>query len=151
MNNMINENNQWINEVWNKIKEKLGHTVEEIGITFPHLSRDGKYEDMKDTDIYWWTNGFWPGIMWLMYTGTKDDKYKTTAEALEKELDKALYGYKGLHHDVGFMWLTSAVADYRLTGNEESKIRGQIAASVLASRYNIKGKYIRTWNGDKKC
>lgn len=148
---MVNENKQWLDEVWSKIEEKLAYTSKEIGVAFPHLSRDGKFDDMNKSDIYWWTNGFWPGIVWLMYVGTKDEKYKTLAEDLEKELDRALYGYTGLHHDVGFMWLTSAVANYRITGNEESKKRGQIAASILASRFNIKGKYIRAWNGDKKC
>jgi unsaturated chondroitin disaccharide hydrolase len=146
--NMVIQNNQWIDEVWNKIEKKINYTTDDIGIAFPHLSRDGKYDDMNKSDIYWWTNGFWPGIMWLMYVGTKNEKYKTKAETLEKEIDKALYGYTGLHHDVGFMWLTSSVANYRLTGNEQSKVRGQIAASILASRYNIKGKYIRAWNKD---
>ena len=147
---MENENKAWVDEVWGKIQKKLSHTTQEIGVAYPHVSTDGKYDDMKEIDKYWWTNGFWPGIMWLMYLGTKEEKYKMNAEAIEKELDKALYGYEGLHHDVGFMWLTSAVANYRITGNKESKTRGEIAASFLASRYNIKGKYIRAWNGDNK-
>ena len=44
------------------------------------------------------------------------------------------------------MWLHSAVADYRLTGSEEAKVRGLNAASVLAGRYNPNGKFIRAWN-----
>ena len=56
-----------------------------------------------------------------------------------KRIDKALHGFMGLHHDTGFMWLHSAVADYRLTGSEESKVRGIMAANVLAGRYNPKG------------
>ncbi|MDD4690509.1 MAG: glycoside hydrolase family 88 protein, partial [Eubacteriales bacterium] len=36
--------------------------------------------------------------------------------------------------------------DYRITGDEKAKSRGMHAASLLASRYNIKGNYIRAWN-----
>ena len=44
------------------------------------------------------------------------------------------------------MWLHSAVADYRLTGNEQSRVRGLMAASILAGRFNPVGGYIRAWN-----
>ena len=54
--------------------------------------------------------------------------------------------YYGLHHDVGFMFVPSAVADYRLTGNEESRKTALHAASLLAGRFNAKGNYIRAWN-----
>ena len=81
-----------------------------------------------------------------MYHATGKELYKERAEVMEKHLDKALHGFIGLHHDTGFMWLHSAVADYRLTGSEESKIRGLTAASVLAGRYNPQGRFIRAWN-----
>ena len=44
------------------------------------------------------------------------------------------------------MWLHSAVADYRLTGNTKSLQRGLHAANILAGRYNPKGHFIRAWN-----
>jgi unsaturated chondroitin disaccharide hydrolase len=46
------------------------------------------------------------------------------------------------------MWLHSAVANYRLTGNEKSRTRGMHAANLLAGRYNPRGKFIRAWNDD---
>ncbi len=68
---------------------------------------------------------------------------------MEDKLDGAFDRYTGLHHDVGFMWLLSAVADYRLTGNERSQARGLHAAHLLAGRYNPRGKFIRSWNRDR--
>jgi len=41
------------------------------------------------------------------------------------------------------------VASYKLTGNDKSRRRAMLAASTLASRFNIKGQFIRAWNGDK--
>ena len=68
------------------------------------------------------------------------------AAETEEKLDQALYGFTGLHHDVGFMWLHSAVADWRLTGSAKSRDRGLMAASVLAGRFNPGGGFIRAWN-----
>lgn len=138
---------QWVKDVWDKTEKKLSVTsrtaAEDV---LAYTTRDGSF--VNDFNVHWWTNGFWPGIMWLMYHATKDEHYKKRAEHLEKVLDKALHGFDGLHHDVGFMWLLSSVANYRITGNEESKRRGLIAASVLMSRYNPVGRFIRAWNGD---
>lgn len=140
----------WVNEIWEKIEKKLSYTSKNTAPDiFAYTTRDGKFID-KNGYIYQWTNGFWPGIMWLMYAGTKDNSYKEIGEALEEKLDEALYGFEGLHHDVGFMWLPSSVANYRLTGNEQSKKRGLIAAAYLASRYNPAGKFIRAWNGQEE-
>ena len=61
-------------------------------------------------------------------------------------MEKDLSGFVGLHHDVGFQYLHTAVADYRLTGDEKAKIMGLHAASLLAGRFNPTGNFIRAWN-----
>ena len=84
----------------------------------PFSSPDGLHDDMSgDENIGWWTNGFWPGMMWLMYYATRDTKYMDAAQYAEKALDKALTNAPRLDHDAGFMWHLSAGADYRITGN----------------------------------
>ncbi len=87
-----------------------------------------------------WVNGFWPGILWLLYIMSKDPEYAKKAKRLEKKLDQALYltneGFEGLHHDVGFMWVPVSVASYRLTGDRDSRRRALIAADYLAARWN---------------
>lgn len=145
---MIQGNDRvWANEFWNKLRNKIAKNTPIIGATFPYSAQDGKYEEFaKDDDIAFWTNGFWPGILWLMYNETGDNIYKDTAERCEELLDEALHNFDALLHDVGFMWQLSAVANYRLTGNNRSRQRGLIAASILSARYNIKGKVIRAWN-----
>jgi unsaturated chondroitin disaccharide hydrolase len=141
------DNQTWVNEIWAKLQTKMSAEVDRIGVKIPYIPEGGQYkEDKGETDIYWWTNGFWPGMLWQMYHATGEEKYKTAAEGVELRLDAAFDGYEGLHHDVGFMWLHSAVANYRLTGNTRSKTRGLHAANLLAGRYNPRGKFIRAWN-----
>ena len=140
----------WVEQTYQKIKEKISAECERVGDKIPYIAEDGVYkEDKAETDIVWWTNGFWPGILWQMYHAEKTGKFKTAAEGVEAKLDRALEIYTGLHHDVGFMWLHSAVADYRLTENERSKARALHAAHLLAGRYNPRGKFLRSWNRDR--
>lgn len=120
------------------------------GDKIPYIARNGYYDtDMKCEKLSWWTNGFWAGLLWQMYHETGDDLYKTTAQRTEFWLDEALVSFVGLHHDVGFMWQLSAVADYTLTGNERSRERALHAATLLAGRFNLNGRFIRAWNLDK--
>ena len=144
-----NERKQWTNEIFEKLDHKLSIQAARLGDLIPYVTTEGKYQDMGEKDIVWWTNGFWAGMMWQMYHATKKEIYKKTAESNEERLDAAFDKYTGLHHDVGFMWLHTAVANYRLTGNERSKARGLHAAHLLAGRYNPRGKFIRSWNRDR--
>ena len=148
--NLNQENQKWVDETFEKIKTKLSAACDRIGDKIPYIAENGVYqEDKAETDIVWWTNGFWPGILWQMYHATGEEKYKIAANGVEDKLDNAFDVYTGLHHDVGFMWLHSAVANYRITGNERSKARGLHAAHLLAGRYNPRGKFIRSWNRDR--
>ncbi|MDR1539459.1 MAG: glycoside hydrolase family 88 protein [Clostridiales bacterium] len=147
--NLKREDAVWAAETFEKIKVKMLAECKRVGTNIPFVPRDGKYHDLDGPEgIYWWTNGFWPGMLWQMYNATREEIYKETAIGVELRLDEALNGFEHLHHDVGFMWLHSAVADYRLTGSKESLNRGLHAATLLAGRFNPGGKYIRAWNGE---
>lgn len=120
----------------------------------PATAIDGVHDDRSDTSrewnpddgLNWWTNGFWGGMLWMMYHATGKEEYAQAARISEEKMDQCFEQYYGLHHDVGFMWIPTAVADYRLTGNEDSRRRGMHAANLLAGRFNPVGKFIRAWN-----
>jgi unsaturated chondroitin disaccharide hydrolase len=137
---------QWVEEAWRKSVEKIGRTSVRIGATFPHISLTGQYDA---TSAQWWTSGFWPGLLWLIYRETKDEKLREYAASCEEQLDVVLDEFYQLSHDIGFMWSLSAVAQYKLVGTEESKRRGLIAASHLAGRFNLKGRFLRAWPDSK--
>ena len=137
---------EWAEAVFEQLSAKIKAECNRLGSSIPYISRNGRYRDLDSPEgIYWWTNGFWPGMLWQMYHAAGDALYRKTAEAIEKRLDEALEGFEGLHHDVGFMWLHTAVADYRLSGSLDSRRRALHAANILAGRYNPAGKFIRAW------
>lgn len=144
----------WLDSVVKKIYGKLEWVSEKSRDKIPYTTMEGIHDDYNNSNrenrindgINWWTNGFWGGMMWLMYHESGDQKYAEIARFSEEKLDQCFQDFYGLHHDVGFMWLPTAVADYRLTGNAESRKRGLHAANFLAGRFNPVGKYIRAWN-----
>jgi len=141
---------EWARKIFEKLIIKLAAECERNQDSIPYIPANGRYHDLEKSEgIYWWTNGFWTGMLWQMYNATKEDLFRKTAERVEIRLDEALEGFEGLHHDVGFMWLHTSVANYRLTGNADSRRRGLHAANILAGRYNPAGKFIRAWNGDR--
>lgn len=126
---------QYLEELFEKIEKKVEAECQRLDDKIPYWTTNGAYEiDYGEKDIYWWTNGFWPGILWKMYHATGKKMYREKAEIMEKRLDEALHGFIGLHHDTGFMWLHSAVADYRLTGSRDARVRGLMAANILAGK-----------------
>ena len=102
-----------------------------------------------ELDPAWWTNGFWPALMILMYDATGREQYLKTAHNAMNMLDAAFSEYDALNHDMGFMWDISAGYDYRLTGNKKERNRFLLAASLLMSRFNNNGRFIRAWNGSE--
>ena len=151
----MNSNQEWVGEALEKVREKMQRVSEKNRDKIPYTTgADGSYDDRSDErrgwgmddGLNWWTNGFWGGIMWLLYQDTGEERYREIAGISERKLEKCFDQYYGLHHDVGFMYLPTAVADYRLTGNEEGRRIGMHAANLLAGRFNPVGKFIRAWN-----
>ena len=145
MKNYIAGYENWINDTWDKLDKKLGKIAIKSREKLPYTTINGTHNDMQEKDVTWWTNGFWGGLMWLMYVGTGNEEYKKTAERSEELLDKAFEKTDSLHHDVGFMWNLTSGANFRLTGNQKSKNRLNIATAFLCSRYNVDGGFIRAW------
>ncbi|MCM1135676.1 MAG: glycoside hydrolase family 88 protein [Clostridium sp.] len=141
---------EWLEDVYQKLTVKMKAECERIGTKIPYSPQDGKYTDMAEAfpgGIGFWTNGFWPGMLWQMYSATGDEIYKTTAEGVEERLAETIDTFENLDHDIGFLFLPSAVANYRKTGNKDARRRGLHAANLLAGRFNPVGKFIRAWNG----
>jgi unsaturated chondroitin disaccharide hydrolase len=151
---MIKEKDQqWLDRVIEKIFDKMDWVSEKSRDKIPYTTVNGIHDDKSapgeqraDDGLNWWTNGFWGGMMWQMHHETGDAKYAGIAQISEERMDRCFADYYGLHHDVGFMWLPTAVTNYKVTGNEESRKRGLHAANLLAGRFNPVGRFIRAWN-----
>ena len=144
---IIADNKEWIDGVWAKLDAKMSKTAVKSRNKLPSTSVNGVHNDCSGKYIQNWTNGFWGGLMWLMYEATKNEDYKLTALKSEELMDECFKHVEELHHDVGFMWHILAGANYRLTGDMAARNKNIFCAMSLASRYDATGNYIRSWNG----
>lgn len=133
----------WTEEAWNKVNDKVKRTAERIGARFPHAVHGGQYVLERP---HWWTAGFWPGLLWLLYRENRHEPFRQIAEQCERELDRVIFDYDTLDHDIGFMWMLTSLARYKLLGDQDARRRALLAATLLAGRYNPQGKFIRAWN-----
>ena len=133
----------WAKSTMERILSKLEKTAPVIGARFPHVTNGGEFDEKLP---HWWTNGFWPGILWLAYMQNKDEKYADIASKIEEKMDVVLDEFDLVDHDAGFIWMLSSGANYMLNGNKKSRTRLLKAASFLSSRFNLKGNFIRAWN-----
>lgn len=149
-----NTSDIWVSDTIKNIENKMELVSEKSKNKIPYTTINGVHDDRSSRDIKfasndginWWCNGFWGGIMWQMYNITGLKHYADIANNSEKKLDQCFFDYSGLHHDVGFMWLPTAVTNFKITENAESRKRGMHAANLLAGRFNTAGNYIRAWN-----
>lgn len=149
----------WAKEVLDKIIDKLDWVAEKNRIRIPYTTDSkGNFDDHSQingnpNDFYgisWWTNGIYPGILWKMYFLTKNVMYKKYAEKIEDKLTTSLDIFEGLHHDVGFMFFPTSVVNYSITGSNRSHTNALHAATILAGRFNLAGRFLRAWNDDDK-
>ena len=90
MYELSDEERKWAKECWQKLDEKLKVVSKRSRGKFPFWTADGMHNNMQENSINCWTNGFWPGLNWLMYAGTGNEEYRETAETGETLLDMAL-------------------------------------------------------------
>lgn len=148
------EEQTWVQETLERFDKKMKWVSEKSKDKIPAMAKNGVHDDRSDLSVnwnpddglFWWTNGFWSGMLWMMYVKTGNRRYADIAGNSEKKLDKCFEGFYGLHHDVGFMWVPTAVASWKLTKNKESRRRALHAANLLMGRFNPAGNYIRAWN-----
>lgn len=133
----------WTEEAWNRVNDKVKRTAERIGSRFPHAVHGGQYVLERP---HWWTAGFWPGLLWLLYRENRHEPFRQMAEQCERELDRVIFDYDTLDHDIGFMWTLTSLARYKLLGEQDARRRALLAATLLAGRYNPQGRFIRAWN-----
>lgn len=93
-----------------------------------------------------WGIGFYPGMLWLAYELTGEEKYKKLGLSHVLAFKKRIEADYGLgHHDIGFMYSPSCVSAYKLTGNEDAKQAALMGAEYLSRRFMKNGGYIKAW------
>ena len=112
----------------------------------PYKSENGRWVPSPFCGNGWWTGGFWPGLMWQLWVYTSDNWFREEARRAEALLVEEFRRFTELNHDVGFMYLLSCGADWKLSGDEQARIDTLHAASLMMGRFNPRG-FFRAWDG----
>ena len=57
-----------LQEIYEKIDAKLQAECLRMGDRIPYTAQNGHYVTDKGKEApFWWTNGFWAGMLWQMY------------------------------------------------------------------------------------
>ena len=128
--------------------DKIDYSLTTLGYLFPdECSKNNVYAAKDNNDgRSTWTTGFWTGILWHAYEITGDTKYKDVASAHVPTFHQRIEEQIGVnHHDMGFLYIPSCVAAYKLDGNEQGKEAALMAADHLITRYHETGEFIQAW------
>ena len=49
----------------------------------PYTAKDGVFDDMGKTNLCWWTNGFYAGLLWQLYGWSREEIFRTAAQTIE--------------------------------------------------------------------
>jgi unsaturated chondroitin disaccharide hydrolase len=126
--------------VYQKVMENIPLFEEKVP---PAVSKNYYYEPVENED---WTDGFWIGMLHLCQEYKPNDEIanviKKQLDVFQNRLDQEIVLN---HHDIGFLYSLSAVADYRLNRTFSSREMALQAADVLMRRYEPNSKVIQAW------
>ena len=124
-----------------KATDKLEQLAKKYGVAFPTTrSIEYKYVCGENNN---WEAGMYTGCYWLAYQLTGNKFFRKEAEkhlpTYKTRFDEKL-GLMG--HDVGFPYMPSCVAAYKVTGNEEARALAlDVAKFFYENAYTTKGPY----------
>lgn len=149
--NMTPMQESFIDTAFKKAETQYGYLAKEADVLkkFPRTStKDGQ---LKGTDEWDWTGGFFPGSLWYLYHQSGNEQTKAEAikwtEALEKakDLDQ--------HHDIGFvMYCSYGNAIKYLKDPAKIKEYQDIivhSSNTALKRFDPKVGLIKSWNEKK--
>ena len=115
----------------------------------PYAFVDGEIRYIAPED---WCSGFFPGTLWHLYEATGKAEWKAAAVRFTEKLER-IRNFN-VHHDIGFMLMTSYGNAWKYTGDERYAEVLRDGAKALASRYRVKAGVIQSWgiwNPDWHC
>lgn len=124
---------------------KIRQLVPVFGLRNPRLGigDSPKYEFCTEDE---WVASFWTGQLWLAYSLTGEEMFKNSARARWSYFQRVLENPAWHDHDLGFLFLLSAVADHKLTGNKHAGDMALRAADFLAARWRQPLPFVMCWN-----
>lgn len=67
---------EFLQDIYEKLDRKLEAECIRVKDKIPYTTQDGMYRtDMREENLFWWTNGFWAGMLWQMYHATGKERF----------------------------------------------------------------------------
>jgi unsaturated chondroitin disaccharide hydrolase len=113
---------------------------------FPMYTVEGKWHHTGETWTHW-TDGFLGGMMWQFFLRNKQPEWRSKAEHYSRLLEHRQHDRNV--HDLGFIFLSTYLPWYELTGDDQ--LHGVLiqAGRTLAMRFKEKGQYLRSFVADE--
>jgi len=99
-------------------------------------------------DSGWWTSGFFPGSLWLLFEKTQDPQFKDAARLFTARIEKEKSNTGT--HDLGFMLHNSFGNGLRVSNDAAYREVLLAGARSLSSRFNPRIGCIMSWNPSVK-
>jgi len=127
-------------------EQQVAGVVEKHPDYLPIYSENGKWKHGGElwTD---WCGGFFAGMMWQFTLRTGDQLWRDRAEHYSKLLEHRQHDRDV--HDLGFIFLSTYLPWYQLTGDKHLHDVLVQAGRTLAMRFKEKGQYLRSFVSDE--
>jgi hypothetical protein len=140
----VNELNAMIDRGLSRASKQaiyMAQKLEKKSDALPRSFENGQLQTIKYDH---WVSGFYPGVLWLLYENSGDEKLKKYAEQFTARVEPA----KKLTntHDLGFMLYCSFGQGYRLTGNAHYLDVIKEGTESLLTRWNPQIGVIKSWD-----
>lgn len=100
---------------------------------YPKTSGGGTWTLVAANDMTNWVQGFFPGLLWIVFERGRDAAWRTRADNWTRPLEVQKTNTQT--HDLGFKFMCSYGNAYRLTGDTSYRDVLITAANSLATRY----------------
>ncbi|KPG70598.1 glycoside hydrolase family 88 protein [Enterococcus sp. RIT-PI-f] len=134
----------WLQEETAFVLEKVTHNLRTFtDLVPPAASINQVYQPEENID---WTASFWNGMLFLSKELSQSDTYDLVIDHQLRAFQYRLDHQIALEtHDIGFLYILSALADYKVNGRDASKEMALQAADLLMKRYSPKAQIIQAW------
>lgn len=134
-----------------KATDKLEELSKKYGVAFPATrSIEYKYQCAENKN---WEAGMYTGCYWRAYQITGNKYFREVAESHLPTYEHRYINRISMDdHDVGFVFIPSCIAAYKLTGNEWAReLAIKVADYYYRMSYSAEGKFLirsyRMWQG----
>ncbi|MGX7133040.1 glycoside hydrolase family 88 protein [Enterococcus songbeiensis] len=134
----------WLTKEVDFVLKKIRENQDQFhSLVPPAASKNLVYQPEENID---WTASFWVGMLFLAKEMTQSNDYDQTIASQMESFQHRLDNRIELEtHDIGFLYVLSAIADYQVNHNEKSKSMAIKAADLLMERYSPKAQIIQAW------